>query len=234
MSNNFKTVIGYSDVVDEISRRNTDKVIHSDLKEVEFDDIVMSAIHPDSDKLRDSIALNSEKLTTHTEYQIVKEAQPCAVDQLLRVAFWDEVTTASAEGRPISERAIFKGVCSNKYWIKIRDELEWKMAYILCPLMSYTRSNKLALHLGQKAIIEILNASPVVNGVFNPKIAQLQLQAYQSVQDRVYGKAVQRLQTHSTVESSKDKESIEELQREIAMLEGKKSALPMTVDVSDE
>jgi hypothetical protein len=230
----FNTVIGYSSVLDEISRRNTDKAVHAELKSIEFDDVVMSVIHDESTSLRDSITAHSEKLCEFTEYQIAKKAEPCQVDQLLRVSFWDEVNTALVENRKVSERNIFKGVCSNSYWMKIRDESEWKMAYILCPLMSYTKFTKLALHLGQKALIDILNASPVVDGKFNAKIAHLQMQAAQAVQDRVYGKAVQRLQSHSTVESSKDKESIEDLQREIARLEGGKSAMPVIEITPDE
>jgi hypothetical protein len=227
--------LGYTDLVDDISKRNKDKVIHSDLKEVEFDDIVLGAVAPESDKLFRSIKNNSITLTELSEYEIATEAKPCQVDQLLRVSFWDEVNDAIANQRPISERNIWKGVCSNTYWNKVRDEWGLKMAYVLCPLMSYSKANKLGMHLGQKAMIDILNASPYEtdkngNKKFNVKIAALQLHAYNTVQDRVHGKAVQRIQTHNTNESKKSAESIEELQKEIALLEGKSP--PTTIEVS--
>jgi hypothetical protein len=228
--------LGYSDLVDDISKRNKDKVIHHDLKEVEFDDIVLGAVAPTSERLFRSIKNNSVALTEMTEYEIAIEAKPCQVDQLLRVSFWDEVNTALAENRAISENNIWKGVCSNTYWFKVRDEWAMKMAYVLCPLMSYSKANKLGMHLGQKALIDILNASPYEvdragNKKFNVKIAALQLHAYNTVQDRVHGKAVQRIQTHNTNESKKDKESIEDLQKEIAALEGKSP--PITIEVAN-
>jgi hypothetical protein len=232
------TYLSYNSLVDGISKHNKDKVIHADLKETEFDDVVLGAVAPESQRLKNSITIHSQKLCDYTEYEIAVEAKPVQTDQLLRVSFWDEVNTAIAESRPISERKIWTGVCSNTYWNKVRDELEWKMAYILCPLMSYSKANKLGLHLGQKAMLEILNASPYQgNGehkTFNSKIAQLQLQAYQALQDRMFGKAVQRLQTHNTNENVDKKESIEELQKEIALLEGKKASMPVTVEVVGE
>lgn len=232
------TFLGFNSVVDEVSSRNKDKVIHADLKQTEFDEVVLQAVAPESEKLKQAIIIHSQKLCDYTEYEIAIEAKPVQIDQLLRVSFWDEVNTAIAESRPVSERKIWTGVCSNTYWNKVRDELEWKMAYILCPLMSYSKANKLGLHLGQKAMLEILNASPYTGSgekkAFNPKIAQLQLQAYQALQDRMFGKAVQRLQTHNTNESVANKESLEELQKEIALLEGKKSSIPISVEVAGE
>jgi hypothetical protein len=227
--------LGFDPLVDEVSKRNKDKVIHSTLKETEFDDIVLGAVSPESERLKQSIEIHSLKLTENTEYEVSVKAEPCQIDQLLRVSFWDEVNTAIAEQRPISERNIWKGVCSNTYWNRIRDELEWKMAYVLCPIMSYSKANKLGLHLGQKAMLEILNASAYEDfggkKKLNPKIAQLQLQAFNAIQDRMYGKAVQRVQSHNTNESIKANESIEELQREIELLEGKKKSIPITVDI---
>jgi hypothetical protein len=231
-----KHYLGFNPLIEEISKRNKDKVIHADLKETEFDDIVLGAVAPDSEKLRDSIKHNSEKLIECTEYEITQMAEPSQIDQLLRVSFWDEVNTAIAEQRPISERNIFKGVCSNTYWINVRDNLEWRMAYVLCPIMSYTKANKLGLHLGQKAMLDILNASPYMGSgdgkVLNVKIAQLQLRAFENLQDRTYGKAVQRIQSHNTNENhtSKDTESVEDLQKEIELLEGKKKIIPIEVD----
>ena len=63
--------------------------------------------------------------------------------------------------------------------------------------------------------------------IVNVKLAALQAQVYERFQDRVYGKAVQRIQTHNTNETKKS-ESIEELQAEIARLEGKAVTIEMT------
>lgn len=237
MGQHHKNYLTLNTQVDAASKRNHDKVIHQDLKEVEFDDIILGAVAPDSIRLHEAIVQHSIKLTEHTEYEITEFAEPLQVDQLLRVSFWDEVNKALAEGRVISERNIWMGVCSCSYWYKVRDMLEWKFAYILCPLMAYSKANKLGLHLGSKALLDILNASAVttVNNskVVNIKLAQLQIAAFNALQDRVYGKAVQRLQTHNTNDNSnnKDKETIEDLQREIAQLEHTKTKVFATNEV---
>ena len=229
--------VGLSNDAISVTKRNKDKAIHEDLKESEFDEVVLRVISPESSLLRSAIIEHSQKLCEYTDYEITEFAKPVITDQLLRVSFWDEINSAIANDRFISERKIWVGVCSNSYWHKVRDQLSWKMAYVLCPLMSYSKANKLGLHLGQKAMIDILNVSAMeeVNGVmkFNAKIAQLQITAYNSIQDRMFGKAVQRLETHNTNENIEvTKESIEEIQKEIAQLELK--SLPLTIETDGE
>ena len=221
MGQTLKTSLFSDEIVTATSKLNKDKVIHHDLKEVEFDDIVLSVVHVESDKLKNSIISNSETLTQLTEHEVTEAAQPVMTDQLLRVSFWDEVNTALVENRTISERNIWKGVCSNTYWNKVRDELPAKMAYVLTPLISYSKGQKLALQLGQKAMLNILAANPKQGDKFDTKLAQLQHQIYQANLDRAFGKAVQRIQSHNTNETVTPAESIEELQKEIARLEGK-------------
>lgn len=232
----LKTSLFSEEIVISAGKYSKDKVIHADLKEIEYDDIVLSAIHPESTKLIDSVKRNSEVLTQKTEYQITETAEVVMADQLLRVSFWDEVNKAVVEGRTITERNIFNGVCSNKYWMRVRDELDDKMAYILCPLMAYTKANKLGLQLGQRAMLDILNVSPKgENGKFDTKLAQLQFSVFKELQDRSFGKAVQRIQSHNTNETVTN-DSIEDLHKEIAMLEGKPISdgdIPTTIEMSE-
>lgn len=235
MSNDsHKKILGFTDLVGKVVKHNHDKVIHQDLKETEFDDIVMSVIAPESDRLRNAISRHSEKLTQHTEYEILTLAQPVQTDQLLRISFWDEVNTAIAENRPVSERKIWNGVCSCTYWYRVRDELEWKMAYVLTPVMSYAKANKLGLELGQKAMLAILSAPNVDSKgrIENIKLAQLQKQVFEMIQDRVHGKAVQRIQSHNTNVEANKKESIEDIQKELEQLQ--KKVMPVTIEVDGE
>ena len=54
-----------------------------------------------------------------------------------------------------------------------------------------------------------------------PKIAKVQLEAYKLVEERIYGKAVNRIQTHNVNESNSGdaNATIEQLKREILELE---------------
>ncbi len=219
------------DIIMETSRGNKDKVIHSDLKETEFDDVVMSVIHPESNSLAYSIKHNSITLTEKTEHEITEAADVAVIDQLLRISFWDEVNTAVVEGRVVSERNIFKGVCSRQYWTRVRDELPEKMAYVLCPLIAYSKANKLGMQLGQRAMLNILNANVVDDkGRTNTKLAQLQFAVFKELQDRMFGKSVQRVQSHNTNETITASESVEDLQKEIELLEAK--PLPFNIEAT--
>lgn len=219
------------EIIMKTSVKNHDKVLHRELKETDFDDIVLSVIHPDSTPLSDSIRNNSITLTEKSEHEITKEADVIMVDQLLRISFWDEVNTAVVENRAVSERNIFKGVCSRQYWTRVRDELPHKMAYVLCPLIAYSKANKLGMQLGQRAMLDILNA-PARGDV---KLAQLQFNIYKELQDRIFGRSVQRVQSHNTNETITSSDSIEDLHKEIALLEGKGlDNPPTTVDVDNE
>lgn len=234
MNDSHKKILGFTELVDKVSKYNHDKVVHQDLKETEYDDILLSVVAPESDMLKFSIKQHSQKLTQHTEYEIVNLAQPVQTDQLLRISFWDEVNTAIAENRVISERKIWQGVCSGTYWHRVRDELEWKMAYVLTPVMSYAKANKLGLELGQKAMLAILAAPNIdKNGkIENIKLAQLQKQVFEMIQDRIHGKAVQRIQSHNTNENVEKKESLEDLHKELEQLQ--KKVMPITIEVDGE
>ncbi len=212
-------------------RKDHGVVLSQEQKELDFDEQVLSVIGKDDYLLQDAIIKCSENLVSKTEAAITDNAQPTHVDMLLRISFWEEITNAIHENRNFSERAVYNGVCSHSYWKTLRDSNEDKFTYILIPVKSYARTNKLLLALGQQKLIEILSADPFIKGqgsghrrMLDPKVAKVQLEAYKLVEERIYGKAVQRVQQHNINESKPSEEStvtIDQLKKEIAELEGK-------------
>lgn len=216
--------------IDYAPRKTTDIVLSKQQKELDFDEQVLAAIGHDQHTLRDAVVRCSQNLVDQSESVVMNNANPTHVDQLLRIALWEELSSALHENRPVSERAIYNGVCSQSYWKNTRDHDDDKFTYLLMPVKSYSRTNKLLLSLGQTALIEILNADPYVRGQgsgnkkqLDPKIAKVQLEAYRMVEERLYGKAVARIQTHNTNETKDDgaHDTIEALQQEIIALESK-------------
>lgn len=206
-------------------------------KELDFDEQLQAAISPDQADLSDAVERCGNRLIEQSEAAIIDNAKPTQVDQLLRVSFWEEVSSALFENRRVNERNIYNGVCSQSYWRDLRDNREEKFTFVLIPIKSYARTNKLLLQMGQACLYEILNASPYVKGqgsgnrkAFDPKIAKVQLEAYKMVEERQFGKAVQRLQTHNINEEkpSTAQETIEALQAEIKALEG--TSGPILID----
>lgn len=214
-------------------------VLSVEQKEMDFDDQVMAALGHDQDMLRSAIERCSPNLIERSESAILDNASPTHVDQLLRVSLWEEFSEALVEGRQVSERAIYNGVCSYNYWKHLRDENEEKFTYLLIPVKSYSRTNKLLLTLGQEALINILEADAYVKSQgsgnkkqLDPKIAKVQLEAYKMIDERIHGKAVNRIQTHNTNENSPGnaQETLSSLQNEIKELEGK---IIRTIDVEE-
>jgi hypothetical protein len=220
--------------------RSNDVVISAEQKEMDFDEQVLTVLTNDQEPLKRAVTKCSENLTNKSEKVILEAANPTQVDQLLRISFWEELTNALTEGRKISERAIYNGVCSHNYWNRLRDVDEDKFTYILIPIKSYSRTNKLLLTLGQECLINILNADPYIKAqgsgnkkVLDPRIAKVQLEAYKMVEERIYGKAVNRIQTHNTNENtpSNANDTIDALKAEIVLLENK--APVMAIEVND-
>lgn len=209
-------------------------VLSQDQKDMDFDDQVLASISPDQILLKNAIERCSPNLVEKSQKAIEESAKPTHVDQLLRVSLWEELSDALKENRIVSERAIYNEVCSYSYWKSLRDGNDEKFTYLLIPIKSYARTNRLLLTLGQEALLNILEADPYVKGAgtgykkqLDPKIAKVQLEAYKMVEERTYGKAVARIQTHSTNGESDNtgnaQETIEQLKKEIALMEGPKT-----------
>lgn len=223
--------------IEHVPKKTRDVVLSQQQKELDFDEQILVALRPDQEFLKEAIKKCSPNLVHKTEAAIIDNAKPTHVDQLLRIALWEELSSALHENRAVSERAIYNGVCSASYWKAIRDSDEEKFTYLLIPVKSYSRTNKLLLALGQAALIDILNADPYVKSQgsgnkkqLDPKIAKVQLEAYRMVEERIYGKAVNRIQTHNTNENADSgaAETIEALQQEIIALENR--TMPIEID----
>lgn len=213
-------------------------VMSSEQKDLDFDEQVLASCLEGS-HLKEAIKKCSENLVNLSEKAIVSNAEPTQVDYLLRVSFWEEVSNALHEGRPIYEKSIYNGVCSQSYWKSLRETNHNKFTFLLIPIKSYSRTNKLLLTMGQEKLFQILDADPFIKGQgsgykkqLDPRIAKVQLEAYKMVEERLHGKAVNRIQTHNINESSPGaKETIEALQREIMSLESGNTPLTIEADV---
>ena len=157
----------------------------------------------ESEPLQFAVKNCTPRLAEFTEGEIVEQARPTNIDQLLRVAFWEEVNAAADEGRKIQQTNIYRGICSVGYCSRVMKELDWKMTYVLMPIKSYNQMNKLLIHKGQQAMLDILNADPYLGKSgkmrkLDSRIAKVQLDAYKLVVERQFGKAVERSQQHIT------------------------------------
>jgi hypothetical protein len=156
-----------------------------------------------------------------TENQIENEAKPTKTDKHLRVSFWEEVRRAEEEGVSLIQTNIFRGICSENYWIKLVKEKPHKLAYIMCPLRSYEVENRLLHNTGQQRMFEILSVSPVkADGKLDKGLADLQLKVYKFLDDKRFGQAVQRVQKHST-SSTGEPESVDDLEKKLEDLKNK-------------
>lgn len=176
------------------------------------------------------------RLAEFTEGEIVEQARPTNIDQLLRVSFWEEVNAAADEHRKVNQANIYRGICSVGYWNRVVRELDWKMTYVLMPIKSYNQMNKLLIHKGQQAMLDILNADPYLGKQgkmrkLDARIAKVQLDAYKLVVERMFGRAVERSQKHITHNDEKpDTLNDQTLQLEIDRMKTQMDGVPVVPD----
>lgn len=157
--------------------------------------------------------------------------RPTRTDWALKCAFWNEIRNSPGSPGSIKPSRIFGGICSEQHWYGHFLKDKARVAWILSPARNYEQELESLLPLVAAKAHEILTIDyrddrgrPV------PGLLKLVLQAAKLVEDRVLGAAVERVESKSVSVQMRAQEvpigtSMEELDREIARLEGKVVAI---------
>ena len=198
--------------------------------EEEYENHLIPLLHWQRNEfLKKSILRNMTALSEMSEEEIVAEAKPTPTDQLLRIAFWEEVKKAERGDKTFMETHVWKGVCTHRYWQRLVREYDMKMKYILTPVRDRVLLQKTIHQQGLINLLKIANADPFTKGQLDPRKAKSVIDAWKLIDDRMYGQAVQRVQTEKLEEPVL---SPKELTKEISKLREEVSDTPLTIDVS--
>jgi hypothetical protein len=134
------------------------------------------------------------KLLFASEALLKREVQPDSQLNRIRLAFWKEYELSRVEYRMMS----FGGVASQVGFPSILVRMDLtnpkKLAWVLCPPMSYENFLEEALLAGMQRLRDIIELSPVdmSTGLLDPKIADVQLKAVTFLDMRKHGGIKQR------------------------------------------
>jgi hypothetical protein len=224
------------DIISEAPQRFADIVASDDEVEEDYHLHLISMLkEKKSEHLSASIRRNSDLLTLHSADEIRRNAKVTDTDQLLRHSFWEEVKNAESKKRKLKESNVWQGICTTRYWEKVVRHDEWKMAYVLTPVRDRFLVQKAAHSQGLENLLRIVNADPFKrkqggSKELDPRIAKVVLEAFKILDDRVYGQAVQRVQT--TTENNTKQLTPDELKKQISEMKDEGVDQPITIDVT--
>lgn len=230
----------YNDVIDGADRLILPVVMSDTEREEIIDNQLELVLNPERNFLLAAAIKNASPLLSNNSEATLRDlAEATETDQMLRISFWEEVGLCLKGNKQLTESNIYNGTCNANYWAKLKTPaMATKLAYILTPVKEYAKMNKVLLAQGQQILLDILNANPYVGTGkekrLDSRIAKVQLEAYRLVEERIYGKAVQRVQTHNTnVEDNKKPDhDVEALKAEIKALEATHMDLLTVGDLS--
>ena len=159
-------------------------------------DSLMSVV---GDAIRVAIEALDPRYFTMTESALRAEVQPDAFLCRIRLAFWDEYNRAIDKRQKMRIQILVKGVCSYDYFYKVILKEPRKLAWVVTPPLDHMYQQREILESLAHQVRQIARARVYVKDKetgkrkLDVRVAQLVLQAYDKMHDKVYGASVQRV-----------------------------------------
>lgn len=130
-----------------------------------------------------------------SEHTMIKRFEIDDRAMRIRISFWDEYFLAKDQGRPMMISRVWQGACSRRYWQDAILKSPKKLCFILTVPADYMMSMKALHYLGVARLSEIMKF-PLTNKEGKPNLttADRVMKAFELIDNRVKGLAVQRMQ----------------------------------------
>lgn len=180
-----------------------------------------------------------------TERRLRQKLKPDPRDLQIRISFWNEYHAAIDKGRPMMVRKITHGVCTDAYFYNTYLYDKNRLIFMLMPVSSFEKAQKEVFYTLTDKVRQIAELPLMVedkNGNLVPdyKLIPHIMRAQKQYADRLYGSAIQSIKIDQTQKSlnlnvkgdvrSLGDKSIEDINQEIAMLEGEIKEKRSSVD----
>lgn len=119
------------------------------------------------------------------------------IDKLLRLSFWAELENCEKHNRKFKTELIYKGICEHPTFYGILKNPK-RLAFIIRPVDNYDIESKSIFIDGLKRYREIIDA-PLYDtkGNFLPRTASEIIKVVESLDQRLHGSPLQRIQRQS-------------------------------------
>jgi hypothetical protein len=138
------------------------------------------------------------------EYELRKEVRIQCNDDMeifrivtrIRLAFWKEYERAARAGVGMSDGVMIRTVCKKETLYNLLQSMQALSAWIVCPIIGFLLARKELEMFAQERMLEILSVSAVrADGKVDSRLAQVQANAYENLQNRIYGAVTQKIQS---------------------------------------
>lgn len=163
---------------------------------------VINILPPETQAIVFETARKRADLFRMDERALKKEAKPTITDNRLRLAFWTEYNRAQDMGTDMKISAVYSGICTRQNFNDRYLTSPENVAWMLLPPTSYVVIMEEMLVHGRDRLREIMEENPIKDGEVDFKLAELQFKIHVYNETRYKGAVVQRVQTHSLVEST--------------------------------
>lgn len=130
---------------------------------------------------------------------------PNAVDNRIRIRFWEEYDRAQSESRPMRIGEVLAGVCTRPFFYQTYLKRPDKVAWLMAPPSSYIAKMHEALDFGLDQLRDILEQPHVMsNGKVDSRLAELKAKIVAMMDIRVKGAITQKTAVLNVTTSDKD------------------------------
>jgi hypothetical protein len=163
--------------------------------------------------------------------ELETKVQPDLLDRQLRVAFWKNYLFCCDNKKYISVGGITAGLCSKNTFIYRMRKNPLFLPFILFPIADYKKAMEELLDRSIREMQDILEL-PLRdrNGKPNVALAKLKLDVFEKLDVRLKGSVIQRVQIHQKTEMVKEElkqtRSVDDIEKEIKLLEKEIKKLP--------
>jgi hypothetical protein len=140
-----------------------------------------------------------------TEAELRKEVRRQTVDDgkcgmsmcvRARIVFWEEYERAARAQETMNSRILHRGIARPHVYWGLFERFPALLPWIICPITGYLLQRKELEFLAEERMIEIMSVSAVKeDGKVDSRLAKVQLEMYQMIQDRNHGPVVQKVQS---------------------------------------
>ncbi len=138
---------------------------------------------------------NNSNLTDLTEQEFLTHHKTSKTMDAIRLSFWNEYNRAQDTNKSMVAKNIYGPVISADTFYKKFLPKPMNVAWMLIPPIRYLTSMETSLHHGLDAVRDIISANRFnEDGTLNVAVAKLALQAFQLIDNRIHGSAIQRIE----------------------------------------
>lgn len=138
-------------------------------------------------------------LDEYSLYKVLKREKkiPTPTDNRLRIAFWNEYNRSQELGEKFNVSHVYAGVCQGAFFYGEYLSRPENVAWMVCPPADYTTVLEETLTFGLEQLRDILNTDHMAGDKPNVKLMELKAKIVFSVQERLKGAVVQKVEQKS-------------------------------------